>query len=118
MRALKLKREETSNGQVLRVEWDDRHTSIFPLSYLRDECPCAACKGENLFGTVYRPPALKMFQVGMYDLESLSPMGHYGVQAKWKDGHDTGIYSWDYLRMVCPCEECEKRFRTAPPETE
>jgi DUF971 family protein len=52
----------------------------------------------------------------MNDLESLAPMGHYGVIAQWKDGHNTGIYSWDYLRAICPCEACTK-LRAAMFET-
>jgi DUF971 family protein len=105
MRATQIKREL---GE-LRVVWDDGHISHYALPYLREECPCAACKGEMLFGNVYRPPALKMFTPGMNELESLTPVGNYGVLARWKDGHDTGIYSWDYLRMVCPCEECRAK---------
>ena len=42
-------------------------------------------------------PGLKTFKPGMNELRSLTPVGNYGVQASWADGHDTGIYSWDYL---------------------
>jgi DUF971 family protein len=104
MRAIQIKREETD----LIVQWDDGHVSRYPLAYLRQECPCAACKGEVIFGTVYAPAKLPMFTPGMNELTALVPTGGYGVQASWKDGHNTGIYSWDYLRMICPCEECKK----------
>jgi DUF971 family protein len=104
MRAIQIKREETD----LIVQWDDGHVSRYPLAYLRQECPCAACKGEVIFGTVYAPAKLPMFTPGMNELTALSPTGGYGVQASWKDGHNTGIYSWDYLRLICPCEECSK----------
>jgi DUF971 family protein len=36
----------------------------------------------------------------MNELASLTPVGNYGVQASWKDGHDSGIYSWEMLRTV------------------
>jgi DUF971 family protein len=104
MRALTIKRED----HTLKVAWDDGHVSHYPLAFLREECPCAACKGEMLFGKVYRPAPLQVFKPGMNELEALAPIGGYGVQARWKDGHDTGIYSWDYRRMICPCEECTK----------
>ncbi len=104
MKAIQIKREETD----LIVQWDDGHSSRYPLAYLRQECPCAACKGEVIFGTVYAPAKLPMFTPGMNELTALAPTGGYGVQASWKDGHNTGIYSWDYLRMICPCEECKK----------
>ena len=105
MRALQIKRE----GAELVVTWDDRHVSRYPLEYLRAECPCAACKGESIFGTFYPPPKLPMFTPGMNELVTLAPTGGYGVQAAWKDGHNTGIYSWEYLRAICPCEECRRK---------
>lgn len=105
MRATRIKREPTG---ILVVTWDDGHISYYPLAYLREECPCANCKGESLFGQTYRPPKLQLYTPGMNELDTLAPMGHYGVIASWKDGHDTGIYSWDYLRAICPCEECSK----------
>jgi DUF971 family protein len=36
----------------------------------------------------------------MYELKSLQPVGQYAIQATWKDGHDTGIYSFEYLLML------------------
>ena len=105
MRATSIKRENTD----LVVAWDDGHVSRYSLAYLRQECPCAGCKGEVIFGKVYRPTSLPVFKPGMNDLESLTPTGGYGVQAKWKDGHDTGIYSWEYLRMICPCPTCSAK---------
>ena len=106
MQATSIKREDLG----LRVVWSDGHVSLFPLDYLRQECPCAGCKGEMLFGKVYRPPTLQMFTPGMNELVSLTPTGGYGVLAVWKDGHSTGIYSWDYLRMICPCGECKAKL--------
>jgi DUF971 family protein len=43
---------------------------------------------------------MKTFQPGMNELEALNPVGNYGVQASWKDGHDTGIYTWEMLRSL------------------
>jgi DUF971 family protein len=38
-------------------------------------------------------------------------VGNYALQIDFSDGHTTGIYSYDYLRTICPCEECGKAFR-------
>lgn len=103
MRALQIKRE----GSELIVKWDDGHVSHYSLEYLRQECPCAACNGEVIFGKVYSPPKLTVFTPGMNELVSLTPIGGYGIQATWKDEHNTGIYSWEYLRSICPCEACK-----------
>ena len=36
----------------------------------------------------------------------MSPVGRYGVKFHWSDGHQTGSYSFEYLRKICPCGEC------------
>jgi DUF971 family protein len=43
---------------------------------------------------------------GDLNLEAVEPVGSYALQFIWGDGHSTGIYSWDWLRAACPCEEC------------
>jgi DUF971 family protein len=98
MRPVQIKRD--SEKKELRITWDDGKISLITIKLLRDECPCAGCKGEVLFGKVYKPAPLSIFQEGMYELTDLKPMGQYGIQATWKDGHDTGIYSWEYLRAL------------------
>ena len=98
MRPVQIKRDQAANE--LRITWDDGHLSILPIKFLRDECPCAGCKGEVLFGKVYKPAPLMIFGEGMYELASLTAVGQYAIQASWKDGHDTGIYSWEYLRAL------------------
>lgn len=99
-------------SQTLSVTWEDRHTTDLPLKFLRDECPCAGCKGETLLlGKRFAPASLPVFQPGMYDLAKLEQVGNYGIQAWWKDGHDTGIYTWDYLLLL------EEQLRTSDEET-
>jgi DUF971 family protein len=46
---------------------------------------------------MYRP-RLKM--------EAIEPVGNYALQIRWNDGHAAGIYSYEYLRGICPCELC------------
>ena len=38
---------------------------------------------------------------GMYDLAGVEPVGSYAIQISWKDGHRTGIYTWEYLALLC-----------------
>jgi DUF971 family protein len=67
--------------------------SRFELSYelLRVYSPSAEVRGHG--------PGQEVLQAGKRDVEilSLEPSGSYAVQPKFSDGHDTGIYSWDYL---------------------
>ncbi len=43
-------------------------------------------------------PALKMLDV--------EPVGNYAIRINWSDGHNTGIYSYEHFRRICPCAEC------------
>src|SRR5579863_9257631 len=85
----------------------DRHHSEYALGYLRDECPCATCTGAH--GTEpqksnYSAPA-SAFQMFTPTLKMLNieEVGAYAIRISWSDGHNTGIYSFDHLRKICPC---------------
>jgi len=47
---------------------------------------------------------------------SVAPVGNYALQFGWSDGHDTGIYTFEYLRKLCPCPECLPGGLKEPPE--
>lgn len=97
-----------TNAETLVMTWDDGHVSPFHLRYLRDECPCAGCKGETVLLHTFHPsPQPEM--PGRYTLKSITPVGKYAIQAVWGDGHETGLYAWDYLRAICPCAECSEK---------
>jgi DUF971 family protein len=46
-----------------------------------------------------------MFQPALKILTA-EPVGHYAVRIHWSDGHNSGIYSFDHFREICPCPEC------------
>jgi DUF971 family protein len=48
---------------------------------------------------------------------SITPVGNYALHFVWSDGHDSGIYSFDYLRKLCPCPQCLPEGLNEPPET-
>lgn len=83
---------------MLRVEWSDGHVSEYPYAYLRGWCPCAACQGHG--------GERRFVDGGNSDLERISVVGRYGLDPVWGDGHDTGIYTYRYLRTLCPCPQC------------
>lgn len=85
----------------LAFTWKDGGERRLTLKLLRDQCPCAGCKGENILGKVYRPMQLPTFTPGMYEVQAIEPVGNYAVQITWKDRHNTGIYTWEYLRLLC-----------------
>ena len=85
---------------LLHIEWSDGFTSTILLESMRDQCPCAACQGEEIMGQKISF-GMKMFKPGMNELTALTPVGNYGIQATWADGHATGIYTWQGLRALC-----------------
>lgn len=87
--------------QDLTFDWPDAPGCTLTLKFLRDECPCAGCKGENILGKVYKPLELPTFTPGMYELASVEQIGNYAIQITWRDGHHTGIYTWEYLHLLC-----------------
>jgi DUF971 family protein len=95
----------------LAVMWDDGHSSLYSFSLLRAGCPCAECRGgHDKMGTTPDPSA---FTAHLPDspatrLANLVPVGSYGISPIWEDGHDAGIFRWEYLRALCPCDECKK----------
>lgn len=97
--------------QSLELVWNDGRRCDLPLQLLRDECPCAHCKGENILGKVYKPLTLPTFVEGMYEIAGIEPVGSYAIKTSWKDGHATGIYSWEYLHLLCA--EAERRANGA-----
>lgn len=103
-----------SKSKGIDIDWKDRHHSSYDLEYLRDWCPCATCTGAH--GTAPRPKSTEGSQSGnanpfqMYKprtkMLGVEPVGSYAIRIQWNDGHNTGIYSYDHLRRICPCEAC------------
>jgi DUF971 family protein len=101
-----------SKSKGIKIDWKDGHRSEYGLAYLRDKCPCASCSGAHgappgPAGAPGNPfpmykPALKMLGV--------EPVGNYAIRINWSDGHNTGIYSYEHFRRICPCGECRALF--------
>ena len=96
-----------SKSKGIKIDWKDSHHSEYGLTYLRDKCPCATCTGAH--GTPPRQPEadnpFPMYKPRLTML-GVEPVGNYAIRINWSDGHNTGIYSYDHLRMICPCAEC------------
>ena len=97
---MKPKQIKISDKNKLSLRWNDDALSIISLKYLRDECPCATCKGETILFKTFRPPKPTMMSPEMYKIKSIDVVGEYAIQIVWKDGHNTGIYSWEYLKTL------------------
>ncbi len=84
-----IKLHQTS--RVLELTFDDGRVFRLPYEFLRVYSPSAEVRGHG--------PGQETLQVGKKDvtISEVEPVGHYAIQPKFSDGHDTGIYSWDYL---------------------
>ena len=89
---------------MLEIVWHDGLTSRYPLSHLREACPCVECRGgHGKMGLAHAPEdLLKLTPRRSYGIASISPVGNYALQPRWHDGHETGIYTWQYLRLISP----------------
>ena len=86
-------------GEELAIRWNDGIESYLPLEFLRRACPCAACGGEpDVLGNVMRPEV--SYTEKSFMLAGFGMVGGYALQPRWADGHDTGIYSFQYLRRL------------------
>jgi DUF971 family protein len=101
-----------STGQGMDIEWKDGHKSHYTFVFLRDACPCATCDDQR--STQGREPgqpekpapgALPMFKETAKPVET-APVGRYAIRFAWNDRHESGIYTWEFLRANCPCREC------------
>ncbi len=97
---MKPKQIKIENKENLVIKWNDNTLSKINLKYLRDECPCATCKGETILLKTYYPTKPKITTGEMYKIKNIKTVGGYAIQISWTDGHDTGIYSWDYLKKL------------------
>lgn len=97
---MKPKQIKILDKNELSLTWNDDSASKISLKYLRDECPCAGCKGETILFKTFRPPKPPIVSPEMYRIKSINVVGDYAIKIAWKDGHDTGIYSWTYLKTL------------------
>jgi len=99
-----------SEAQTFTIVWKDSHITSFPLDGLRRACPCAGCQGHAKMHTLPDPALFRLPALMRWNNLKIQSAGSIGLRLIWDDGHNTGIYSWERLRAMCPCSEC-----TVPP---
>jgi len=108
-----------TTGEGVEITWSDAHKSQYTFPYLRDHCPCSLCnderaKKDKAKATHGGSAVLPIFKPRV-TAKAAAAVGNYAVQIEFSDGHATGIYSFEHLREICPCEACGKEFRGAAP---
>lgn len=111
-----------STGAGVDVAWADGHRSHFDFAFLREECPCATCNdlrnkkqaaaAQGMVSETSGGDAVFPMYKPKLTARAAKPLGNYALQIDFNDGHSSGIYSYAFLREMCPCAECERDFRT------
>jgi DUF971 family protein len=87
-------------GEELAIQWPDGTESFIRLEALRRSCPCAGCKGEvDVMGHLHKGPD-RALSPPSFQLVRLASVGGYAIQPFWRDGHSSGLYSFDYLKRI------------------
>ncbi len=94
MAPTKIKVKDKKNLYIL---WEDKSESLIPLSELRKRCPCAKCQAERQNRAASYIPLYSSVQLTLKDIRIV---GNYAIQLYWQDGHDTGIYMYDFLKKL------------------
>lgn len=98
----------------LTVTWDEGHVGFYPARMLRLACHCATCR-EEMTGRTLLDPTTVPEDIAP---QTVSLVGGYAIKIQWSDGHDTGIYAFEYLHRLCPCASCTaERAAGEPPWT-
>jgi DUF971 family protein len=87
---------QESNSQ-LRISWADGRVCNYQAVELRRACPCAQCVDEWTGERTLKPQTIS----AEIEIGDLSIVGRYALNFRWSDGHETGIYSFQYLRDLC-----------------
>ncbi len=95
------KKVSSKEGRI-EIVWSDAHLSQYRAREVRLACRCAGCVEEWTNVSLVKPELVPV------DLQAkaIESVGHYALHIDWSDGHNTGLYTYDYLRELCACDEC------------
>ena len=86
-------------SKVLELTYDNGNAYRLPFEFLRVVSPSAEVQGHG--------PGQETLQTGKREvlIANIEPVGHYALKPSFTDGHDSGLYSWDYLQFLCENHE-------------
>lgn len=90
----------------VRIAWADGFHSTYSLDYLRQICPCASCNELRRNDDPLRVFKSNVATRGELQREHpVEKVGNYALQFFWADGHNSGIYTFGFLRQASPAQE-------------
>lgn len=104
------KRLQLKKAQQLEIDWQDGKKSVYSISYLRTMCPCAQCRmvregsdPHDISHTVKPKPLLTILPgnfASAITVTEAQMVGKYAIKLTFSDQHDTGIFSFEWLREI------------------
>ena len=94
---MQLRKIKVTDKKYLNILWDDGKETRILLSKLRKNCPCANCVMERQKRLPNYIPLLSHAQTTLKDIKVI---GSYALQLLWQDGHDEGIFGYDFLKSL------------------
>lgn len=91
------------NDETLEIQWSDGAVLHYPVSTLRSRCPCATCRekrGAPDDTAAQLLPVLSAAETQPLRIQTMNPIGNYAYSIQFSDGHDTGIYTLEFLREL------------------
>ncbi len=95
--------ERLDEGREIKIQWEEQgHVARYGARFLRAACKCAVCVEEVSGRPILDPETIPE------DIHALSVrlVGQYAVYFAWSDGHSSGIYPFELLLEICPCDAC------------
>ena len=106
-------RLDLRRDRQLDVWWADGRHSTYPIRYLRQHCPCAACKTFREQQATRPRTSLTVFAKttdAPLSATAAELVGGYAIRIDWSDQHGSGIYSFTYLREIAPADGAKTRM--------
>lgn len=95
---------ERDDQGALIITWSDQSRTRATAAELRKSCPCATCREKHSDGeTKSNPmmlPVISMAEAQPLNIRSMRPVGNYAYNIAFSDGHDSGIFTFDFLRAL------------------
>ena len=95
---------ELAGETKLRITWDDGQTTEYAVSALCAACPCASCREQRTAAAqpANQLPVLSPAEAQPTRIVAMKPVGNYAYAIHFNDGHETGIFTLEFLRSFTP----------------
>ncbi len=90
----------SNSEQILEIQWADGRIAKYPLFGLRKNCPCVMCRGGHDKMGRFEIELFFVKPTRTYNINKLEPIGNHALKITWDDGHNSGMYRWDLLRIM------------------